>query len=64
MQTVEQTLHGARLGDDVAQVAAGAYRAVADFERGILQTDIDEVILQRRLIHEVALGLALLHLVE
>ena len=49
---------------DVAQVGAGARGAAAGDEHGILEPFADEIVVERRLILQVALLASALHLVE
>ena len=64
MQAFEDRADLARGLDDVVQIAAAAARAVAGDEDGVLEPFADQIILERLLVLEVALGLAALHLVE
>ena len=59
MHVLEHLGRRARLLDDVAQIAAGAHLARAERQRRFLEPGVDQVVLERALVLEVDLRLAL-----
>ncbi len=64
VQVVDDPGDAARLLDDVAQVAAGPHLARAQRQHRFIETRVDQVVLERALVLEVGLRLALAHFVE
>ena len=64
MQRIQGAPHLERLLNDGAQIAAGAFAAVGQGQRGAIKARINEIILERLAILQILLGGAALHLIK